>query len=103
MDYGGSPSNSHYVDINQITKDNVSQLQVAWTYPTHNNATYVFNPLMVHGVAYVLTRNSSLVALDAATGKELWVHENLTGHLRAGHQLLGKQRRQRPPPDLPDQ
>jgi glucose dehydrogenase len=79
VDYGGSPSNSHYVDINQITKDNVSQLQVAWTYPTLNNASYVFNPVMVHGIAYVLTRNSSLVALDAAKGKETWVHENLTG------------------------
>jgi quinoprotein glucose dehydrogenase len=78
-DYGGSPSNSHYLDINQITKDNVSQLQVAWTYPTHTNATYVFNPLVVDNVAYVLSRNSSLVALDATTGKEIWVHEKLTG------------------------
>ena len=79
IDYGGSASNSHYVNINQITKDNVSQLKVAWTYPTHNNATYAFNPLMVHGIAYVLSHNSSLVALDPTTGKELWVHENLSG------------------------
>jgi quinoprotein glucose dehydrogenase len=28
---------------------------------------------------YVLARNSSLVALDAATGREIWVHENLPG------------------------
>ena len=28
---------------------------------------------------YVLARNSSLVALDAATGKEIWIHENLPG------------------------
>jgi quinoprotein glucose dehydrogenase len=77
-DYGGSPANSHYINTNQINKDNVSQLQVAWSYATHNNATYVFNPLMVHGIAYVLSHNSSLVALDATTGKEIWVHENLT-------------------------
>src|SRR5581483_4331713 len=74
-----SPSNSHFVDITQITKENVSQLKVAWTYPTHTNATYVFNPLVVHGIAYVLTHNSSLVALDPTTGKEIWVHQNLTG------------------------
>jgi quinoprotein glucose dehydrogenase len=79
VDYGGGPSNSHYVDIKQITKDNVNQLQVAWTYPTHNNATYSFNPLMVHGIAYVLSHNSSLVALDPTTGKEIWVHQNLNG------------------------
>ena len=28
---------------------------------------------------YVLARNNSLVALDATTGKEIWVHENLQG------------------------
>ena len=28
---------------------------------------------------YVLAKNSSLVALDAATGKEIWIHENLPG------------------------
>ena len=61
-DYGGSPSNSHYADIKQITKDNVNRLRVAWTYSTHNNATCAFNPVMVHGIAYVLTHNSSLVA-----------------------------------------
>ena len=28
---------------------------------------------------YVLARNSSLVALDAATGEKIWIHENLPG------------------------
>ncbi len=32
---------------------------------------------------YVQARNSSLVALDAATGKEIWIHENLPGMARA--------------------
>ncbi|MGE0406106.1 MAG: PQQ-binding-like beta-propeller repeat protein [Candidatus Korobacteraceae bacterium] len=78
-DYGGSPDNSHYFPTTQLTKANVSQLQVAWSYPTHANATYVFNPVVVDNVAYVLSRNSSLVAIDATSGKELWVHEGLTG------------------------
>jgi glucose dehydrogenase len=78
-DYGGGADNSHYVDLKQIDKSNVSQLEVAWVYPTGDNRSYVFNPIVVDNVMYVMARNSSLVALDAATGKEIWIHENLPG------------------------
>jgi quinoprotein glucose dehydrogenase len=78
-DYGGGPDNARYVTLDQITKSNVSQLDVAWTYPTRDAFAYVFNPLIVENVMYVLARNSALVALDATTGKEIWVHENLQG------------------------
>ncbi|MBL8217094.1 MAG: PQQ-binding-like beta-propeller repeat protein [Bryobacterales bacterium] len=78
-DYGGGPDSSHYVELNQITKANVNQLKVAWVYPTGDNHAYLFNPIIIDGVMYVLARNSSLVALDATTGKEIWVHEKLPG------------------------
>ena len=39
----------------------------------------MFNPIVVDNVAYVLARNNSLVALDATTGKEIWIHEDLRG------------------------
>jgi quinoprotein glucose dehydrogenase len=78
-DYGGGADNSHYVDLKQINKSNVNQLEVAWVYPTGDNRSYVFNPVIVDNVMYVMARNSSLVALDAATGKEIWIHENLPG------------------------
>jgi quinoprotein glucose dehydrogenase len=78
-DYGGGPDSSHFVALGQINKSNVSQLEVAWIYPTGDNRSYVFNPIVVDNVMYVLARNSSLVALDAATGKEIWIHENLPG------------------------
>ena len=78
-DYGGGPDSSHFVDLKQINKSNVNQLEVAWIYPTGDNRSYVFNPIVVDNVMYVQARNSSLVALDAATGKEIWIHENLPG------------------------
>ena len=49
------------------------------SYPTGDQRSYVFNPIVVDNVMYVQARNSSLVALDAATGKEIWIHENLPG------------------------
>jgi quinoprotein glucose dehydrogenase len=79
MDYGGGPDSSHFVDLDQINKSNVDRLQIAWTYPTGDNHSYLFNPIVVDNVMYVLARNSSLVALDAGTGKEIWIHANLPG------------------------
>ena len=68
---------SNFYPFDQIDKSNVSRLEMAWFYPF---AAPTFTPVYDDGVLYGLGRNaSSLVALDAATGKELWVHEGLNG------------------------
>ena len=74
--YLGGADSSQYSSLDQINKKNVAQLQVAWTFPTGDTRTYRFNPVIVDGVMYVLAKNMALVALDAATGKEIWTHEN---------------------------
>jgi quinoprotein glucose dehydrogenase len=75
--YGGSADQSRYQEFKQINKKNVAQLQVAWTYPTNDNSGYLFNPIIVGNVMYLVAKNHSLVALDAATGKEIWIHTGL--------------------------
>ena len=70
------PDSSNFVGSDQIKKSNVSQLEVAWSYPY---ATTGFNPIVVDDVMYLLGRGGSLVALDATTGKEIWIHEGLNG------------------------
>jgi quinoprotein glucose dehydrogenase len=70
------PDSSNYVDLDQIKKSNVDELEVAWTYP---HAAGGFNPIVVDDVVYVYGRNGSLIALDASTGKEIWIHEGLNG------------------------
>jgi glucose dehydrogenase len=74
--YLGGADSSQYSSLNQINKSNVAKLEVAWTYPTGDMRTYRFNPVVVDGVMYVLAKNLSIVALDAATGKEIWTHAN---------------------------
>ena len=78
-DYGGSPDNARYFTLDQINKSTLTQLADAWTYPTSDNVSYVFNPVVVDNTVYVLARNNSLVALDATTGREIWIHEDLQG------------------------
>ena len=52
----------------------MNRLEVAWIYPTGDSRRYLFNPIVVDGLMYVLARNNSIVALDATTGKEVWTH-----------------------------
>jgi quinoprotein glucose dehydrogenase len=73
-DYGGSPDGAQYSALRQINRSNVKELQIAWTYRTGDERKYSFNPLVVDGTMYVLAKNNSIVALDAATGKEIWTH-----------------------------
>ncbi|TMI86222.1 MAG: quinoprotein glucose dehydrogenase, partial [Bacteroidetes bacterium] len=82
--YGGGPDHSKFVDLDQITKSNVNQLQIAFTYSTNDNLSYNFNPVVVDNVMYVLARNNSLVAVDATTGKEIWIHKGLNGIISRG-------------------
>ena len=73
-DYSGSPDSAQYSALKKIDRSNVSQLKVAWTYATGDNNKYFFNPIVIDGTMYVLAKNNSIVALDAATGREIWTH-----------------------------
>jgi quinoprotein glucose dehydrogenase len=73
--YGGGAHSSQYSALSQINRSNVAKLEVAWTFPA-GERSYSFNPIVVDGVMYVAARDYEIVALDAATGKELWSHPN---------------------------
>lgn len=75
--YGGSISDSQYSALKQINKSNAGQLQQVWFYPAGNNGfRYGSNPIVIDGVMYVWARDNDIAALDAATGKQLWLHSN---------------------------
>jgi len=81
--YLGHPTSNQYSTLDQINKGNVTQLELAWTYLTGDSANYQTNNLIVDGWLYTATPHSRVVALDGATGKELWtfdpskIHESL--------------------------
>ena len=73
-DYSGSPDAAQYSALKQINRSNVRQLELAWTYLTGDDRHYFFNPIVIDRIMYVLAKNNSIVALDAATGSEIWTH-----------------------------
>ncbi len=71
--YGGNLENTHFSPLKQINRDNVKQLDVAWTYDTgdaSNGSQMQCNPLVVNGVLYGTSPKTRVFALDATTGKE---------------------------------
>src|SRR5690606_33297470 len=73
--YAGSPDSSSYSALDQINRSNVHQLEVAWTYPTNDKMVYMANPIVIDRVMYLFAKNGAIVAVDAASGNEIWTHE----------------------------
>jgi quinoprotein glucose dehydrogenase len=75
-EYGGTRDSSQYSSLTQIDKSNVAQLEQVWFYQAGNNGfRFGSNPIVVGNVMYVIGKNNAVVALEATTGKELWVHD----------------------------
>jgi quinoprotein glucose dehydrogenase len=71
----GGVDNIRYSSLTQINRDNVTTLQVAWTYDSHDafkGSEMQSNPVVVGGVLYATTPTLKVIALDAATGREIW-------------------------------
>jgi quinoprotein glucose dehydrogenase len=74
----GGPANIRYSSLTQITPANVSRLRVAWTYDAgdrFNGSEMQSNPIVIDGVLYATTPTLKVVALNAATGAELWKYD----------------------------
>ena len=82
--YGGGPDQSKYFNASQITKENVNQMEVAWVYPVGDSVPYFFSPIVIDTMMYVQGKNSSLIAVNTKTGKEIWIHAGLTGLTKRG-------------------
>jgi quinoprotein glucose dehydrogenase len=74
--YLGSPDASHYSSLQQINRSNVANLQIAWSYDSGGERPYEFSPLIVGKTMYVLAQKTSIVALDATSGKQLWIYHS---------------------------
>jgi quinoprotein glucose dehydrogenase len=76
--YRGDPKGNQYAAMAQIHAGNVHRLQPAWEYHTRDanqRSTMHANPIVVNGVMYITTPALKAAALDAATGREVWVFD----------------------------
>ena len=105
-DYGGAADSAQYSALKQVNRSNVSKLQMAWTYPTGDNRTYNFNPLVV-GRRHVrpgqeqLHRGPGRRNRQGDLGPRSGPRND--DHHEPRHQLLGEQGPLRPAPALREQ
>ena len=81
--YAGGPDQTKYVEVKEINKGNVNQMEIAWTYPADGGFNN-FSPIVVDTIMYVVGKNNSLIAINAKNGEEIWIHANLNGLTRKG-------------------
>lgn len=72
LTYGGSYSEQRYSALDEITRDNVEELGLAWFADYDTNLQQEATPLYIDGVLYVSTAWSKLYAFDARSGEQLW-------------------------------
>ena len=75
--YGRDAGGERFSPLNDINRDNVSSLQVAWTFRTGDAyqpergrpTAFEATPLHVDGTLYLSTPVGRVIALDSATGR----------------------------------
>ncbi|MEL6726057.1 MAG: PQQ-dependent dehydrogenase, methanol/ethanol family [Pseudomonadota bacterium] len=75
LGYGFDREETRHSPLTGITKANVSDLGVAWTYDLATSRGVESTPIVIDGVMYVTSAWSVVYALDAKTGEELWVYD----------------------------
>jgi quinoprotein glucose dehydrogenase len=72
-DYGGSADSMQYSALKQIDKTNVTRLDLVWSHLAPGpSGRFSFSPLVVDDVMFVVGKDNAVVALDAASGKQIW-------------------------------
>src|SRR3954469_19658968 len=96
--YGADLANTRYSPLDQINAANFNTLEIGWRFKTESlgpRPEYQFEstPLMLHGIVYTTAgTRRAVVALDAATGEQMWMHSEREGPRGAAapRQLSGR-------------
>lgn len=70
-------SASDYSPLNQITPDNVKNLELVWKHPMNEGGTNQPAPIVHNGIIYLANTGGILQAIEGLTGKVIW--ENRLG------------------------
>jgi alcohol dehydrogenase (cytochrome c) len=95
--YSNTYNGWRFSRLNQITAQNVKNLKVKWLFHGRHNEKFETTPLVVDGIMYLTRPENAIYALDALTGRQLWMYEhrnpertfNCCGRVNRGLAILG--------------
>jgi quinohemoprotein ethanol dehydrogenase len=73
--HGNDTSEQRHSSLDQINRDNVEQLGLAWSFDMYTRRGVEATPLVVDGIMYVTGSWSMVYALDAVSGELKWFHD----------------------------
>ena len=82
--YGHDAGGARFSPLTQISRDNVANLRVAWTFHTgeisdghggRKRSGFETTPLVVDGTLYLTTPFNRIIALDPETGAQRWAYD----------------------------
>jgi alcohol dehydrogenase (cytochrome c) len=74
--YSGNYSGNRHSLLDQINRDTVAGMEIAWVHQFNTLSTVETSPVVVDGMMYVTESPSTVIALDAATGRPFWKYEH---------------------------
>ena len=85
-EYARDKAGTKYSPLDQINRDNVHNLQIAWKWqfpadqaveqhPEFESFIYEATPLMIDGVLYTTTSFNQMAAIDPTNGQTLWAYD----------------------------
>ena len=98
LTYSGTNSGERHSRLEQVTPENVSELELEWVFQAQSLQVFETTPLVVDGILYLTEAPNTVVALDARTGRVFWIYEHVPslesrpccGRVNRGLAILGE-------------
>ena len=98
LTYSGTNSGERHSRLEQVTPENVSELELEWVFQAQSLQVFETTPLVVDGIMYLTEAPNTVVALDARTGRVFWIYEHVPslesrpccGRVNRGLAILGE-------------
>src|SRR5277367_2827434 len=74
LTYSGTTMSQRYTTLNQITPQNVKNLELQWQFQARSLEKFEATPLVVDGILYTVQAPNNVIALDAVTGRVFWTY-----------------------------
>ena len=74
--YSGNYNAQRYSALTQLDRRNVSELEIAWVHQLSVLDRAETTPLVVDGVMFITESPSTVIAVDAASGRPYWRYEH---------------------------
>ncbi len=73
--YSGNYNSQRFSRLDQVDTENVDRLRIKWVYQLRDLDRAETTPLVVDGIMFVTESPSTVIALDARTGRIFWRYE----------------------------